>query len=86
MAAFPGASLRRVADEIKTDYTHLFRLEAGQYVPSDETLAKLAAAYKLTPNERLELFGLAHHSPSFAQVMKEADMEAITAFYRKEKK
>lgn len=69
--AFPNEGLRRVATKVGIDYAHLFRLEAGQYVPADENLNKLLTAYGADAHQKLEAFNLARLSPSYAESMQE---------------
>ncbi len=89
--AFPGEGLRRVAVKVEIDYAHLFRLEVGQYVPSDENLNKLLSAYGAEPREKVEAFNLARLSPSHAEAMEEVyrahgiDAALAGAFFRREK-
>lgn len=94
-ARFEGMGLRRVAKEIDMDYSHLFRIEAGQYIPSDDNLLKLVNAYGLGADQKLEVFNLARLTPMYQKVINEAweksdlgkDPKAFAeAFYRKSKK
>lgn len=92
--AFEGMGLRRVAKEVEIDYSHLFRIEAGQYLPNDESLLKLLNAYKLDAGQKLEVFNLAHLTPKYQKIIDDAveksnfkDPKAfVGAFYRKSKK
>ncbi|GEM_PF-4661419 len=86
--AFKDMGLRRVANEIGVDYSYLFNVEKGEHKPSDEFLAKLSDAYKLSPEEKADLFFQSHMTPQYREVIenKKVDMEKILAFYRKNKK
>lgn len=92
--SFPDMGLRRVASEVGIDYAHLFRIEAGQYTPSDESLMKMLTTYKVTdPTEKLTVFNLAHLTPSYQEIINqtanqhEKNPQAfVDAFYRKQKK
>jgi transcriptional regulator with XRE-family HTH domain len=85
--AFEGMGLRRVATEVGIDYAHLFRIEAGQYIPSDESLLKMMNAYSITTAEQLNLFNLARLSPGHReiidQVLKVSNDKTFAAFYRR---
>lgn len=91
--AFPNMGLRRVEKEVDVDYSHLFRIETGQYVPNDETLLKLTNAYKLTPAQKIEIFTLARVTPEYQKIINEAfdsgiykkPQEFVDVFYRKNK-
>lgn len=91
---FQGMGLRRVAKEIGIDYSHLFRIEAGQYVPSDDNLLKLASAYGLDAKQKLEVFNLARLTPKYQKVIDDAvesdykknPKAFVGAFYSKDKK
>ncbi len=90
--AFPGIGLRRVANEnVKIDYAHLFRIEAGQYKPSDDTLLKILNAYKVEPLEMLRMFNLSRLTESHHEIIEKAVGEGhgyqtiAKTFYRKKK-
>ncbi|MEK7176689.1 MAG: helix-turn-helix transcriptional regulator [Patescibacteria group bacterium] len=89
--AFYGMGLRRVADKVGIDYAHIFRIEVGQYIPSDENLIKLLDAYKANHQEKMTAFKLARLTPGFHKVIEQArkylgsDKALAGAFFRKEK-
>ncbi|MBV9159895.1 MAG: helix-turn-helix transcriptional regulator [Candidatus Kaiserbacteria bacterium] len=85
--AFPDEGLRRVAEKVGIDYAHLFRLEAGQYVPTDESLQKIANAYKLDAQAQLLMFNLARLSDHHLRIIERAGEDAVVgAFFRKSKR
>ena len=89
--AFPNDSLRRVAGEVGIEYTHLFRIEAGQYTPSDDNLTKILDTYNATPNEKLSIFSLARVTPAHKEAYLEAAknlnaQDVVALMFRKEKK
>lgn len=90
--AFVGWGLRRVASDIGIDYAHLFRIEAGQYIPADENLLKLLDAYKVDQKEKLDVFNMARLTPSHQEVINQAfphyksEKDFAGAFYRQSKK
>lgn len=88
--AFPDEGLRRVATKVGIDYAHLFRLEAGQYVPADENLNKLLNTYEADARQKLEAFNLARLSPSHAESMQQVydahgEGALASALFRREK-
>lgn len=87
--AFPDMGLRRVANEVGIDYAHLFRIESGQYTPSDDSLIKLLDAYKVDPIGKLEVFNLARVTPCYQKIINAAHNKDpksfVNAFYRKNK-
>jgi len=84
--AFPGESLRRVADKLGMDYSYLSRLEKGFYRPSDEKIALLSGIYELSDIERMELFLLAHDTPEYNLAIQDVgEKNFVAALYRKNK-
>lgn len=87
---YPGEGLRRVAKKVGIDYAHLFRLESGQYVPSDDSLIKLLTAYGVPPEEKLKIFTIARLTSNvFDEAIKHVDNEervtkvVMDALYRR---
>jgi transcriptional regulator with XRE-family HTH domain len=50
-------TLRELADDLKIDFTYLSKIENGSDVPGEETLRKVAARFKVDPDELLALAG-----------------------------
>jgi len=88
---FPGESLRRVATEhVEIEYTHLFRIESGQYTPSDEKLTTLLDTYDATAEEKLFVFNLARltpaHHDAYAEAVKELSPDRVhEVMFRRQK-
>lgn len=78
-SVFPDMGLRRVADIIGIDYSYLYRVEDGKYTPSDEMLIKITEAYKLSPQEQLELFHMIH-SGAYEQLIHKVYTENPKTF------
>lgn len=87
--SFPNEGLRRVAKQIDIDYTHLFRIEDGQYVPQDDTLTRILDAYSVSLDQRFYAFTIARMTPAQTRVMRtfmqSHDPKLATAMFRRPK-
>ncbi len=82
---FKNMGLRKAAEEIGIDFTHLNRIERGLR-PSAETLKKFSQKYGLSQDEEAELFASAKIiHPDVSDYLKQNPKEAM-AFFRKTKK
>lgn len=87
--AFPNQGLRRAAENLGiVHYAHLFRIEAGQSIPSDETLENLLTAYGVNSHDRLHAMSLAHadHSDTIRAYLSEFGVDKFAeAMFRSQK-